>query len=202
MPKRRREPVQECWVVGEQHFLHGGCRAGWEAAPAMQLPSGSKVFGIAPGHRCEHCSSGRDVYLIQLPGEEEAADRHKECAARYWRKMQEVHPDSCARHSSRHDYNCHIGSAEWKRFRSEVIKQRGNRCERCGQVSASLELHHLHYHSLGSEQPEDAELLCPECHKRADEARAAKGRPKHFEPAVLQDGRYVPMPTLKWKGKS
>src|SRR5262245_64920084 len=49
MPKRRREPVQECWVVGEQHFLHGGCRAGWEAAPAMQLPSGSKVFGIAPG---------------------------------------------------------------------------------------------------------------------------------------------------------
>jgi hypothetical protein len=68
----------------------------------MQLPSGSKVFGIAPGHRCEHCSSGRDVYLIQLPGEEEAADRHKECAARYWRKMQEVHPDSCARHSSRH----------------------------------------------------------------------------------------------------
>ena len=86
-------------------------------------------------------------------------------------------PDSRARHSGRNDYNCHIGSAEWKRFRCEVTKQRGNRCERCGHVSAYLELHHKHYHSLGSEQPEDVELLCPKCHKAADEARAAKRRP-------------------------
>ena len=137
-------------------------------------PHGSKVLGKAPaGHRC-YCGSGRYVYLIQLPREKEAAERHKHCAIRYWRKMQEVPPDSGARHSSRHDYNFHIASAEWQRFKCEVIKQRGNRCERCGQVSASLELHHLHYHSLGSEQPEDVELLCPKCHKGADEARAAK----------------------------
>ena len=92
MPKRPREPVQECWVVGEQHLLHRGCQVAWLAAPAMQLPSGSKVFGIAPGHRCERCGSGRDVYFIQLPGEEEAADRHKECAGRYWRKKREIPP--------------------------------------------------------------------------------------------------------------
>jgi 5-methylcytosine-specific restriction endonuclease McrA len=90
--------------------------------------------------------------------------------------MQEVSPDSGARHSGRRDYNCHIGSTEWRRFRCEVIKQRGNRCERCGHVSAYLELHHRHYHSLGSEQPDDVELLCPKCHKGADEARAAKGQ--------------------------
>jgi 5-methylcytosine-specific restriction endonuclease McrA len=48
---------------------------------------------------------------------------------------------------------------EWKRFKCEVIKQRGNRCERCGRVRAYPELHHKHYHSLGSEQPEDVELV-------------------------------------------
>ena len=91
-------------------------------------------------------------------------------------------------------------------------------------MSASLELHHVHYRSLGNEQPEDVELLCRECHTGADEARAAKGRPKHEEPQEglivgidgdhwgkldpdtiyipLQDGRYVPVPSLKWKGKS
>ena len=178
MPRRRSEPVQQVWVEDEQHLLHRGCQVAWLAAPAMQLPSGSKVFGIAPGHRCELCGSGRDVYRIQLPGEEEAADRHKECAARYWRKMQEVSPDSRVRHSWMHDYNGHIGSAKWERFRREVIEQRGNRCERCGHVSAYLELHHKHYHSLGNEQPEDVELLCPKCHKGADEARAAKSRAK------------------------
>jgi hypothetical protein len=181
MPKRHGEPVQECSVVGEQHLLHRGCRAGWEAAPAMQLPSGSKVFGIAPGDRC-YCGSGRDVFLIQLPGEKEATHRHKECAARYWRKKLEVPPDSGARHSRRNDYNCHIGSTDWQRFKCEIIKQRGNRCERCRHVSAYLELHHKHYHSLGIEQPEDVELLCPKCHRGADEARAAKSRPKRDEP--------------------
>ena len=172
--ERPDDPVLECWVDNEQYFLHRGCQHDWRAMDNAALPRGSKVLGKAPaGHRC-YCGSGRYVYLIQLPREKEAAERHKHCAIRYWRKMQEVPPDGGARHSSRHDYNFHIASAEWQRFKCEVIKQRGNRCERCGQVSASLELHHLHYHSLGSEQPEDVELLCPKCHKGADEARAAK----------------------------
>src|SRR5262249_33409821 len=119
-----------------------------------------------------------------------AADRHKECAARYWRKMREVPPDSFARHSWRHDYNFHIGSTERKRFRCEVIEQRGNRCERCWHVSAYLELHHKHYHSLGSEQREDVELLCPKCHKGADEARCE-------EPCLIaKTARACSFPTL------
>jgi hypothetical protein len=68
-------------------------------------------------------------------------------------------------------YHQRISSVQWKSLKREIIKQRGNGCERCGQVSASLALHHVHYRSLGSEQPEDVELLCPECHTRADEAR-------------------------------
>jgi HNH endonuclease len=115
-------------------------------------------------------------------------------------------------------YHQRISSASWKTLKREVIEQRGNRCERCRQESASLALHHVHYRSLGSEQPEDVELLCSECHTRADEARAAKGRPKRDAPqegwivgndgdhwgkldpdtvyVVLQDGRYLPVPSV------
>jgi len=136
-------------------------------------------------------------------------------------------------------YQQRISSAQWKSLKREIIEQRGNRCERCGQESASLELHHKHYRSLGSEQPEDVELLCAECHTRADGARAAEfcqsdaltkwlssqWWPKHVEPEEgwivgpdgkahwgkfdpdmiyipLQDGRNVPVPGLRWKGKS
>jgi 5-methylcytosine-specific restriction endonuclease McrA len=176
--KRPDDPVLECSVNGERYLLHRGCQDDWRKA-MDNLPASSKVLGIAPGgHRCELCGSGRRVYLIQLPGEEEAAPRHFDCAGRYWRKKREVSPDSFARHSWRNDYNWHIGSTEWKRLKREVIEQRGHQCERCMQVSAYLELHHKHYHSLESEQPEDVELLCPKCHKAADEARAAKSRPK------------------------
>lgn len=79
-------------------------------------------------------------------------------------------------------YQQHISSPQWQVLKRQVIEQRGSRCERCGQESASLQLHHVHYRSLRSEQPGDVELLCAECHKRADEARAAKNRPKHIEP--------------------
>jgi HNH endonuclease len=175
--ERRGNPVLECWVNNEKYLLHRGCQDDWLATD-NPLPAGSKVLGKAlGGRRCELCGKGSDVYLIQLPGEEEAAERHRDCAGRYWRKMREVPRDGWARHLRKHDdYNCHIGSTDWKRFKRELIKQRGYRCERCGQVSAPLELHHLHYHSLGSEQPKDVELLCPKCHKGADEARAAKSR--------------------------
>ncbi len=120
-------------------------------------------------------------------------------------------------------YHQYISGAQWKTLKRKVIEQRGSRCQRCGQVSPSLALHHVHYRSLGSEQPEDVELLCPECHTRADEARATKGRPRYNEPEEglivgpdgdhwgrldpdtvyipLKDGRYVPVP-FKRKGES
>jgi hypothetical protein len=108
-------------------------------------------------------------------------------------------------------YEQRISSAEWKSLKSEIIEQRGNRCKRCREGSTSLELHHVHYRSLGNEQPEDVELLCRECHTKADDSR----RPKRdypqeglivgkdgdywgkFDPdtiyAVFPDGRNVPL---------
>jgi hypothetical protein len=68
------------------------------------------------------------------------------------------------------------GSAKWKRFRREVIEQRGNRCALCRQEGGSLVLHHPHYKTIGNEQPENVQLLCRGCHKRADKKRAAVNR--------------------------
>jgi putative DNA primase/helicase len=95
-PERPGQPVLDCWVDGDEYLLHRGCQNEWLAAsdpdgwsfnsephdPAV--PADSKVLGVAPGQRCEHCGAGRDVYLIILPGEQEPAPRHKHCAARYW----------------------------------------------------------------------------------------------------------------------
>lgn len=113
-------------------------------------------------------------------------------------------------------YEQRISNAEWKTLKRKVAEQRGDRCERCGGEGVSLELHHVHYRTLGNEKPEDVELLCRECHAKADERR----RPKRnyteeglivgsdgdywgkFDPDTiyvpLADGRYVP---LKWKRK-
>ena len=78
-------------------------------------------------------------------------------------------------------------------LKRKVIEKRGNRCQRCEQEIASLHLHHVHYRSFGSERPEDVELLCTECHTRADEARAAERRrntksPKKAGLSVLMVG--------------
>ena len=79
-------------------------------------------------------------------------------------------------------YHEYISSTQWKNLKRKIFEQRGGRCQQCGVVSASLALHHAHYHSLGCEQPEDVELLCLDCHRQADEARTAKSRPKYVEP--------------------
>jgi 5-methylcytosine-specific restriction endonuclease McrA len=75
-------------------------------------------------------------------------------------------------------YQERIGSSKWKELRLKVIERRGGCCQRCGSESRDLELHHLHYRSLGSEALEDVELLCQSCHVRADEARVSRRRPK------------------------
>jgi hypothetical protein len=131
-------------------------------------------------HRCQ----GDDCAKVIAPGE-----RYLDKPLRHPRNSHRRYCQKCAgpviaranayhffngRNDFHDRYQQRISSAEWKELKRQLIEQRGNRCERCGQVSASLELHHVHYGSLGSEQPDDVELLCPECHKGADKARAAK----------------------------
>jgi len=115
-----------------------------------------------------------------------------------------------------------IASAQWTSLKRQIIERRGNRCERCGGEDRSLDLHHLHYRSMGNEQPEDVVLLCRDCHAEADKARDEKNRPQQDQPPleglivgpdgdhwgkldpdtiylVLPDGRYLPTGPLRSK---
>jgi hypothetical protein len=51
-----------------------------EATKTANLPAGAKVFGIAPGQRCELCGAGGDVFLIRRRKGKQAAPLHKYCA--------------------------------------------------------------------------------------------------------------------------
>jgi 5-methylcytosine-specific restriction endonuclease McrA len=108
-------------------------------------------------------------------------------------------------------YQRHIASSRWKELRLKIIEQRGGKCQRCNSDSLDLELHHLHYRSLGNELPEDVELLCPKCHETADAARRPRRKDSDegwivdadgehwskFDPKTvyipLPDGRYAPV---------
>ena len=74
-------------------------------------------------------------------------------------------------------YNKRISSQQWKNMKCDIAKMRGNKCERC-ESQLKLSLHHKTYERLGKEPLSDLELLCEECHRKADEQRAAAGRAK------------------------
>jgi 5-methylcytosine-specific restriction endonuclease McrA len=48
--------------------------------------------------------------------------------------------------------------------RKSVLERAKGRCEDCG-VLCDLELHHLHYDTVGQETPGDLAALCRECHE-------------------------------------
>ncbi len=73
-----------------------------------------------------------------------------------------------------------LASGPWKKLRLEVIRAQKWRCARCdafgGATKPTLELHHLHYDTLGRETVADVVALCKVCHSNADDERAAQGR--------------------------
>ena len=69
------------------------------------------------------------------------------------------------------EYDAHIKSARWKNICAVVRKQADNVCQRCGEGSARLEVHHLTYERFGHERLADLKLLCQDCHKIEDEIR-------------------------------
>jgi hypothetical protein len=78
----------------------------------------------------------------------------------------------------RRRYFEHVNSARWRNMRKDIVRLRGNKCERCGTNSSSLQLHHKNYERLGKELTSDLELLCLPCHATADRERAERGRAK------------------------
>jgi 5-methylcytosine-specific restriction endonuclease McrA len=68
------------------------------------------------------------------------------------------------------EYLAYLLSDTWRRKRQRKFKQVGRKCELCGSVR-QLEVHHLHYDSLGKEKLADLQVLCVTCHPIADEER-------------------------------
>lgn len=74
-----------------------------------------------------------------------------------------------------------INSKRWRELRLRLLRERGERCERCHKTWApgfktSLELHHLTYERLGHERDGDVQLVCKGCHESADIERAKDAR--------------------------
>lgn len=62
-------------------------------------------------------------------------------------------------------YNNYLQSKHWKDFRKEILSVR-KRCQSCGKMSKSLNLHHINYKNIGKETNDDIIVLCTECHHR------------------------------------
>jgi hypothetical protein len=64
-------------------------------------------------------------------------------------------------------YRAYLRSPRWQEVRRMAFAHYGRECQWCG-ATRRLQVHHLHYHTLGRERPEDLEILCPACHADAD----------------------------------
>ena len=56
-----------------------------------------------------------------------------------------------------------LRSPHWKSIRMKALRLAKHRCSKCGS-KRSLEVHHLHYGTLGAETVDDLEVLCAYCH--------------------------------------
>lgn len=60
-----------------------------------------------------------------------------------------------------------LHSQRWKDLKQFIGEIHGWQCEGCERTpdTVRLELHHLHYRTLGQEQPNDVRLFCRDCHR-------------------------------------
>ena len=65
-------------------------------------------------------------------------------------------------------YVSYLHSAAWGVKRDQVLIRASHRCEHCKREGVPLQVHHLHYRSLGKEKLSDLSALCLECHTAAD----------------------------------
>jgi len=78
-----------------------------------------------------------------------------------------------ADHQEPDAYQEYINSRKWKLIRESKLKETEYKCEKCGvsKYSKKLEVHHLHYQTMGRERMCDLMVLCQECHRLADSER-------------------------------
>lgn len=60
-------------------------------------------------------------------------------------------------------YYKYISSLDWNKLRQRLIKERGDKCEKCGSTEF-LQVHHKTYRNVYKEKDEDLQVLCRRCH--------------------------------------
>lgn len=74
-------------------------------------------------------------------------------------------------------YRDYLESTDWQALREEAIAHADGCCENCGS-QRRLDVHHVHYRTLGDESLADLQVLCRSCHEElhafegVDEGRA------------------------------
>jgi len=64
-------------------------------------------------------------------------------------------------------YKFYLTTPHWKAVRMRRLRAAHFQCEECGEHKTILDVHHLHYRSLGREKNKDLKVLCRPCHKDA-----------------------------------
>lgn len=67
------------------------------------------------------------------------------------------------------EYSAYLRSAAWERRKQEIIRNNPNaRCHCCAVQRSQripLDLHHLHYNTVGAERDGDVVPVCRPCHQ-------------------------------------
>ncbi len=61
------------------------------------------------------------------------------------------------------DYNRYMRSKAWREKREQILSFYGHRCWVCNSTE-KLQVHHLHYQSVGAEHMNDVLVCCKRCH--------------------------------------
>jgi 5-methylcytosine-specific restriction endonuclease McrA len=61
------------------------------------------------------------------------------------------------------DYAAWLETYAWQEIREKALERAEHCCADCG-AERRLEVHHLTYKNLGTEQPEDLVVVCSDCH--------------------------------------
>lgn len=85
-------------------------------------------------------------------------------------------------------YQLRMRKEDWCGWYVPTIRKRaGGYCERCGDRTRRLEVHHLTYERFGRELLTDLQGLCEPCHKIADEERKRWTRRRYWSMGEAED---------------
>ncbi len=67
--------------------------------------------------------------------------------------------------ASAEEYARYLDGKWWKTKRRQKLKSCKHTCQECGADDVPLQVHHLHYLTLGCERDADLQALCRTCHE-------------------------------------